>query len=157
MASLLTAAVPALGQTKPAPKTRVAERAAAPAAVATPSFYATYRYRSYTIHSAGQEPVAATGVGGTLTLLPSGVYEKHLQLTGANGPMSFDQRGRFTLSGDNISFLYLSSQGDPKADNGTFRFDPKKQTLDITIEGFPAGSKGVYSLSAQPAPKATKP
>ncbi|GAA4380555.1 hypothetical protein [Hymenobacter koreensis] len=140
-------ACPAVAQSKPASKPKVVERAAVPATANPASFYTTYQYRSYTIYSAGQEPVTAGGVGGTLTLLPSGMYEKHMQLTGPNGPVTFDQRGRFTVSGDKISFLYLSSQGDPKADNGTFRFDPKKQVLDMTINGFPAGSKGVYQLS----------
>ncbi|AYA36846.1 hypothetical protein D3Y59_07115 [Hymenobacter oligotrophus] len=112
------------------------------------SFFGTYTYRSYTVHSAGEEPVQANGVGGTLKLFPTGLFEKRLQLTGPNGPVTFSQRGRFTVSGPNISFAYLDSQQTPKADNGTFRYDAKKQTLELTINGFPAGSKAVYVLQA---------
>ncbi|KUG07226.1 hypothetical protein ASU33_12695 [Solirubrum puertoriconensis] len=112
------------------------------------SFFGTYTYRSYTVHSSGEEPVQANGVGGTLKLLPTGLFEKSMQLTGPNGQVTFSQRGRFTVNGENISFAYLDSQQTPKADNGTFRYDAKKQTLELTIKGFPEGSKAVYVLQS---------
>ncbi|GAB2955806.1 hypothetical protein GCM10027048_22260 [Hymenobacter coalescens] len=120
----------------------------APARASTASFFATYTYTSFTIfdQSNGPEPIAAEGVGGTLTLRPDGTYEQHLRLGGAT-PTSFDRSGQFTFQGDQISFRYVR-QGQERTDNGTFRFDPKKGTLLITIIGFPAGNRSVYTLQA---------
>ncbi|OON65645.1 hypothetical protein [Hymenobacter sp. CRA2] len=132
--------------TKPArkPAAKSAASAASPA-----SFYTTYAYRSYSIYSPDEaEPTPANGVGGTLTLNADGSYQKRLRLAGPSGPMSFNQDGQFTLSGDQISFTYPGPNGQPKTDQGSFRLDPKQQ-LVLTIEGFPAGSRGVYTLEAQ--------
>jgi hypothetical protein len=114
------------------------------------SFYNTYAYRSYTIFSSEEpEPIVSDGVGGTLTLQPQGSYQKRLRLAGPEGPMEFRQDGQFTLSGDQISFSYTDSQGKPKTDRGAFRFDPQTGALTVTIEAYPAGSRGVYTLEAQ--------
>ncbi|RTQ48896.1 hypothetical protein EJV47_14975 [Hymenobacter gummosus] len=150
----LTGAAPAVSaQTTPpaAAQTAPASRPTRPGADQLP--LTTYTYRSFVIYdiSAGPKPVPAQGVGGTLTLHPDGSYEKHLQLRNNQGPMQFDQRGRFTLSGpDSIRFEYTNGQGQPKTDRGRYRLDAKKRTVELTIKGFPAGNRGVYQLALPP-------
>lgn len=126
------------------------QRPAARPTVVAPSFFASYTYLSYSIVDKGTSarPLPAQGVGGTLTLHPDGTYQKRLQLSGNGGPMRFSQDGRFTFSGDQITFTYTDSKGQPRVDQGQFRFQPKARTLTLTLVGFPAGNKGIYTLRA---------
>jgi hypothetical protein len=142
-------AKPATRQTPPA-------RQAAPAAASDSgpvTFFTTYQYTAYTIFdkSNGEEPIQAEGVSGTLTLRPDGSFAKRMQLSSPQGPMNFNQDGTFTISGDNISFSYTDSKGQARTDTGTFRLNSKPQRLVITLEGYPAGNRGVYTLLAQDA------
>jgi hypothetical protein len=138
LAVLLLTAPVALAQRKPVPTLKL-----------PPSFFTTYTYLTYTIldKSSGPTPIAARGVGGTLTLNPDGTYQKHLQLTNAGSTMSFDQTGRFTFSGDQISFSYTDKKGEPRTDQGSFRM--RNNLLTLTIQGFPAGNFSTYTLRAQ--------
>ncbi|WP_400191474.1 hypothetical protein [Hymenobacter sp. B81] len=142
-------ALPALLAPLPLPVSSRPDQFAAQQAPAA-SFFTTYTYTSYAIfdQGSGQEPLYASGVGGTLTLRPDGSYAKRLQLTNGGGPVSFAQDGRFSFRGDQISFSYTDGKGQPRTDQGTFRLDPKKGLLVLTIQGFPAGNKGVYTLTA---------
>jgi hypothetical protein len=128
-----------------------AQRAAAPIPKVAPSFFSTYTYLSYTIQDKGTsaEPMAARGVGGTLTLRPDGTYHKRLTLAGNGGTMSFDQDGRFTFTGDQITFTYTDKKGQPRTDQGTFRLQPAARLLTLTLVGYPAGNKGIYTLRVQ--------
>ena len=132
-----------------APAATVAQRAAAPTPKLQPSFFTTYSYLTYDIvdKASGPTPIAANGVGGTLTLNPNGTYQKHLQLASAGTTMSFDQTGRFTFSGDQISFSYTDKKGQPRTDQGSFRL--RNNLLTLTVQGFPAGNYSTYTLRAQ--------
>lgn len=132
-----------------APSATLAQRATSPAPTLKPSFFTTYTYLTYDIldKSSGPTPIAAKGVGGTLTLNPNGTYQKHLQLANAGSTMSFDQTGRFTFSGDQISFSYTDKKGQPRTDQGAFRL--RNNLLTLTIQGFPAGNSSTYTLRAQ--------
>ncbi|MCB2378984.1 copper resistance protein NlpE [Hymenobacter sp. BT635] len=136
----LLGAAPAAAQ-KPKPK-------AAP--VLTASFFRSYTYLSYAIvdRETSAKPMAAQGVGGTLTLHPDGTYQKRLQLSGNGGVINFSQDGRFTFSGDQITFSYTDGKGQARTDQGTFLFQPKARTLTLTLIGYPAGNKGIYTLRA---------
>ncbi|TGE29246.1 copper resistance protein NlpE N-terminal domain-containing protein [Hymenobacter metallicola] len=114
------------------------------------SFFTSYTYLSYSIVDQGTSarPMEAKGVGGTLTLHPDGTYQKRLQLSGNGGTMNFSQDGRFTFSGDQIIFRYTDSKGQARTDQGSFRFQPKARTLTLTLVGYPAGNKGIYTLRA---------
>ncbi|WP_375436476.1 hypothetical protein [uncultured Hymenobacter sp.] len=126
----------------------LAQRAAAPVPTLQPSFFTTYTYLTYAIldKASGPTPMAAKGVGGTLTLGPDGTYQKHLQLANAGTVMSFDQTGRFTFSGDQISFSYTDKKGQSRTDQGSFRL--RNNLLTLTIQGFPAGNYSTYTLRA---------
>ncbi|MCC2545416.1 hypothetical protein LJY25_03085 [Hymenobacter sp. BT175] len=141
---------PAQAQVKPAPKKPV--RAAAAKTPAKPkaaaaSFYTTYRYQTYTVFESSGEATQVEGVGGTLTLQPGGTYQKRLQLGSLNGPMRFDQDGRYRISGDSIRFDYTDRQGVAKRYGGTFQVAPNTRQLTITINETGAGNKGVYTLA----------
>jgi hypothetical protein len=116
------------------------------------SFYGTYQYTAYTVfdNTTDAPPTPVQGVGGTLLLRPDGSYAKRLSITRANGPMYFNQDGRFTIKGDSIRFAFTDRKG-ADVQRGTFRFDPQTQVLEITLLGYPSGNKGVYELVAQPA------
>ncbi|MCB2407940.1 copper resistance protein NlpE [Hymenobacter lucidus] len=139
-ALLLLGAAPVAAQQRPAAK---------PAVVA-PSFFTSYTYLSYSVLDKGTsaKPMAAQGVGGTLTLHPDGTYQKRLQLSGNGGVMNFSQDGRFTFSGDQITFSYTDSKGQARTDQGSFRFQPKARTLTLTLIGYPTGNQGIYTLRA---------
>lgn len=128
-----------------------AQRNAAPIPKVAPSFFSTYTYLSYTIQDKGTsaEPMAARGVGGTLTLRPDGTYQKRLTLAGNGTTMAFDQDGRFTFAGDQITFTYTDKKGQPRTDQGTFRLQPAARLLTLTLIAYPAGNKGVYTLRVQ--------
>ncbi|TGD82498.1 hypothetical protein [Hymenobacter wooponensis] len=113
------------------------------------SFFTTYSYLSYSILDKGTspEPMAAQGVGGTLTLRPNGTYQKRLTLSANGGVMNFDQDGRFTFTGDRISFSYTDKKGQPRTDQG--RFQLRNGLLTLTIDGYPAGNKSIYTLRQQ--------
>lgn len=132
-----------------APSATLAQRAASSAPKLKPSFFTTYSYLTYDIldKSSGPAPIAAKGVGGTLTLNPNGTYQKHLQLANAGSTMSFDQTGKFTFSGNQISFSYTDKKGQPRTDQGSFRL--QNNLLTLTIQGFPAGNYSTYTLRAQ--------
>jgi hypothetical protein len=129
--------------------TVLAQRKAAPAATLKPSFFTTYTYLTYSIldKESGPAPVAASGVGGTLTLSPDGTYQKHLILTVNNNSMPFDQMGRFIFSSNKISFSYTDKKGQPRTDQGTFNL--RNNLLTLVIEGYPAGNSSTYTLRAQ--------
>jgi hypothetical protein len=126
-----------------------AQRKATPAPTLWPSFFTTYTYLTYSIvdNSSGAIPIAARGVGGTLTLSPDGTYQKHLTLTANGSTMPFDQTGRFTFSGDHINFSYTDKKGEPRTDQGSFLL--RNTILTLTIQGFPAGNYSTYTLRAQ--------
>lgn len=136
------------------PAAQAQQPAQAPAAAKAPvlgaSFFTSYTYLSYSIvdKETSAKPMEAKGVGGTLTLHPDGTYQKRLQLSGNGGVMNFSQDGRFTFSGDQITFTYTDSKGQPRVDQGAFRFQPKARTLTLTLIGYPAGNKGIYTLRA---------
>ncbi|UOG76523.1 copper resistance protein NlpE [Hymenobacter tibetensis] len=113
------------------------------------SFFATYTYLTYAIldKGSGPTPIAARGVGGTLTLNPNGTYQKHLILTANGSTIPFDQTGRFTFSGNKISFFYTDKKGESRTDQGSFLL--RNRLLTLTIQGFPAGNYSTYTLQAQ--------
>jgi hypothetical protein len=123
-----------------------AQRATKPVPKLTTSFFTTYTYLSYSILDKGTspEPMAAEGVGGTLTLRPDGTYQKRLTLSANGRVMPFDQDGRFTFSGDQITFSYTDRKGQPRTDQG--RFLLRNGLLTLTILGYPTGNKSVYTL-----------
>ena len=120
------------------------------APVLAASFFRSYTYLSYAIvdRETSAKPMAARGVGGTLTLHPDGTYQKRLQLSGNGGVMNFSQDGRFTFSGDQITFSYTDGKGQARTDQGKFLFQPKARTLTLTLTGYPAGNQGIYTLRA---------
>ena len=128
----------------------VASRAQAPA---LPSFFTTYGYTAYTVYDATSDgpPTTVRGVGGTLVLRPNGTYEKRLSIVNAGGPHYFRQDGTFTLRGDSIRFAFTDLKG-ADVQRGTFRFEPARRRLTLTLLGYPAGNKGVYELVAAGAP-----
>ncbi|UYZ64692.1 hypothetical protein [Hymenobacter weizhouensis] len=126
----------------------VAQRAPKAIPRLAPSFFTTYTYLTYTILDKGTspEPMAASGVGGTLTLRPNGTYQKRLVLAGNGGSIRFDQDGRYTFAGNRISFSYTTKQGQARTDQGTFRL--RNGLLTLTLEGYPAGNQSTYTLKA---------
>ncbi len=140
---------PARAQVKPAPKQPVKTVAKAPVKpkAGAASFYTTYRYLTYTVFESSGEATKVEGVGGTLTLQPSGSYQKRLQLGSLNGPLRFDQDGRYRISGDSIRFDYTDRLGVAKRYGGTFQLTPKTRQLTIIINETGAGNKGVYTLT----------
>ncbi|TGE08433.1 hypothetical protein [Hymenobacter fodinae] len=126
-----------------------AQRTAKPVPKLAPSFFTTYTYLSYSILDIGTspEPMAAQGVGGTLLLRPDGTYQKRLTLSANGGPMRFDQDGRFVFTGDQITFSYTDKKGQARTDQG--RFQLRNGLLTLTIEGYPAGNKSIYTLRQQ--------
>ena len=127
----------------------LAQRKATPTATLKPSFFTTYTYLTYSIldKESGPTPVAASGVGGTLTLSPDGTYQKHLTLTVNGNSMPFDQMGRFTFTGNNITFAYTTKKGEARTDQGTFSL--RNNLLTLVMEGYPAGNSSTYTLRAQ--------
>ncbi|GAA3995648.1 hypothetical protein GCM10022408_02740 [Hymenobacter fastidiosus] len=115
------------------------------------SFFTTYTYLSYAIvdRETKATPIAARGVGGTLSLHPDGTFQKRLTLQGNGGTIHFDQDGRFTFTGTQITFTYTDAKGQPRTDQGSFRLQPAVQLLTLTLVGFPAGNQGIYTLRAQ--------
>ncbi|MBC6699212.1 hypothetical protein [Hymenobacter sp. BT190] len=138
LAGALLTAPAALAQSRPAATARPA-----------PSFFSTYAYRTYTIldKATSPTPMAASGVGGTLTLRPDGTYQKALTIAGNGGTMRFDQNGRFRFTADRIAFTYTDKKGQARTDEGTFRL--ANGLLKLTILGYPAGNQSVYTLQAQ--------
>ncbi|TPG61797.1 hypothetical protein [Hymenobacter nivis] len=145
-AALLLGALlrPGLGQAQP---TRVAAATRPPAA--------TYRYVAYTVFdhtdSDDNPPTRVAGVGGTLTLFPTGAYDKRLRITGPNGPRDFVQHGQYAVRGDSIRFAFTDAQG-PDVQRGTCRYDARARRLTVVIAGYPPGNRGVYELVADAAP-----
>ena len=137
--------------TTQAPPATVAVRPDFFAANQLKAFYNTYRYTAYTVYdlTTDEPPTQVQGVGGTLTFRPDGSYEKRLTISRTSGSMSFNQDGRFTITGDSIRFAFTDKKG-ADVQRGTYQFDPQRQALTITIAGYPAGNKGVYELTAQP-------
>lgn len=121
-------------------------------------FYAAYRYVAYTVydHAAGDPPTRVGGVGGTLTLFPTGAYDKRLRIAGPNGPVEFPQHGQCAVSGDSIRFAFTDAKGFD-VQRGTYRYDARTRRLTIAIAGYPAGNQGVYELVAQSPPAQPKP
>ena len=122
-------------------------------APALPPFFTTYDYAAYTVYDAtsAEPPTTVRGVGGTLTLRPNGTYEKRLSIVNAGGPHYFRQDGTFTLRGDSIRFAFADLKG-ADVQRGTFRFEPARRRLTLTLLGYPAGNRGVYELVAAGAP-----
>lgn len=119
--------------------------------------YATYRYMAYTVydHTTGDPPTHVAGVGGTLTLFPTGAYDKRLRITGPSGPRDFEQHGQCTLRGDSICFAFTDAKGFD-VQRGTYRYDAHTRRLTFAIAGYPAGNQGVYELVAEAAPARRK-
>ena len=125
-----------------------------PAKVGPPvTLYATYRYLAYTVydHADGDPPTRVAGVDGTLTLFPTGAYDKRLRITGPNGAREFVQHGQCTVRGDSIRFAFTDAQGFD-VQRGTYRLDARTRRLTVTIAGYPPGNRGVYELVADAAP-----
>lgn len=129
------------------------------------TFYTTYNYTAYTVYdtSSNEPPTEVRGVGGKLTLRADGTYEKHMSIVASSGPYYFNQTGRFVLTGDSIRFSFTDAKGSD-TQRGTFRLDPVRRRLTLTIFGYPTGNKGVYELAAAetnpkaaPAKRAAKP
>lgn len=120
----------------------------------SPLLYTTYTYTAYTVHdtTSGEPPIQVCGVGGSLTLQPTGTYKKRLSIVGPQGPVYFKQEGTFALVGDSISFRFTDRKGSD-VQRGTYRFDPITRRFTIVILGFPNGNRGVYELVAS-KPKA---
>ncbi|GAA3929041.1 hypothetical protein [Hymenobacter algoricola] len=137
----------------PARAQKTAVAAAKPAKIPGPaaSFFTTYGYLTYAIvdRETKAAPIAARGVGGTLSLHPDGTYQKRLTLQGNGGTLRFDQDGRFTFTGQQVTFSYTDSKGQPRVDQGTFRLQPAVGLLTLTLIGYPAGNQGIYTLRAQ--------
>ncbi|MCC3158469.1 hypothetical protein LJ737_14560 [Hymenobacter sp. 15J16-1T3B] len=146
---------PAPAQSRPTAPPTLPPAAPAPVLPADSSLRCgTYAYLSFLIYDSegGPEPIAAEGVGGTLTLRPDGRFEQRLRIGLAPQLNVFERSGEYQLlSGQGIRFSYLTKQGQPRTDAGTYRFDAQQGGLVVTIEGFPAGSRSVYTLVAQPA------
>lgn len=119
---------------------------------------ATYRYVAYTVydHTDGDPPTHVAGVGGTLTLFPTGAYDKRLRITGPNGARDFVQHGQCTVAGDSIRFAFADAQGFD-VQRGTYRYDAKTRRLTIAIAGYPPGNRGVYELVAEAAGPGPRP
>ncbi len=121
-----------------------------PAPTPPAAFYTTYSYVAYTVvdRTTGEPPTQVPGVGGTLALRADGTYDKRLSLLlGDSGPRLFAQHGRFTTTGDSITFRFTDLKG-PDVQRGTYRYEPRTRRLTITILGYPAGNQGVYKLAA---------
>ena len=127
----------------------LAQRKATPVPTLAPSFFSTYTYLTYSIldKATSPAPIAAKGVGGTLTLRPDGTFQKALTLAGNGGTMRFDQSGRFAFTADRITFSYTDKKGQPRTDEGTFRL--AKGLLTLTMQGYPAGNQSIYTLRAE--------
>lgn len=138
LAGLLLAAPEASAQVGPKAPPRLA-----------PSFFSTYAYLRYTILDKGTSPtpMAAQGVGGTLSLRPDGTYQKAMSIAGNGGTMRFDQTGRFRFTANRIAFTYTDKKGQTRTDEGTFQL--VNGILTLTILGYPAGNQSVYTLRAQ--------
>ena len=114
------------------------------------AFYTTYAYTAYTVvdRTTGEPPTQVPGVGGTLALRADGTYDKRLSLLmGDSGPRLFPQHGRFTTTGDSITFRFTDLKG-PDVQRGTYHYAAKTRRLTITIAGYPVGNRGVYELVA---------
>jgi hypothetical protein len=138
-------------------------QAQAPSKRPLPSFFTTYNYTAYTVYDAttDEPPTEVSGVGGTLTLRPTGAYEKRFSILMPGGPKYFRQDGTFTITGDSIRFAFTDLKG-ADVQRGTFRYNPATQRLTLTILGYPVGNKGVYELVAAgvrtpPAPAPVRP
>ena len=114
-----------------------------------PSFFTTYEYLGYAIldKATSPDPLPARGVGGTLTLRPDGTYQKRLTLAMNGSTMPFNQDGRFTFTGNRISFSYTDKKGEARTDEGTFQL--RNGVLTITLQGYPASNQSVYTLRQQ--------
>ena len=119
-----------------APLLPLAVRAQAP--LPLPTFYTTYLYTAYTVYDTTNpdEPTQVNGVGGTLALRADGTYEKHLSIVAPSGPYYFNQKGKFTLTGDSIRFAFTDLKGADEQ-RGTFQFDPATQHLTLTFWATP--------------------
>lgn len=112
----------------------------------------TYAFLSFVIHDveSGPEPIVAEGVGGTLTLHPDGRFEQRLSLGLPPKTTWFETSGSYQLlAGNRLRFSYTNQQGRPRTDTGSYRYQPQRGALVLTIEGFPAGSYSVYTLLAK--------
>lgn len=140
LSALLLAALPA----------QVANAQTAPP---EPGIFTKYQYLAYTVYdtTTAGPPTEVRGVGGWLTLRPTGTYKKRLSITGNNGPIWFRQDGTFTLTGDSIRFAFTDLKG-ADVQRGTFRFDPTTRHLTVTVLGYPTGNRGVYELEAAAVP-----
>ena len=127
---------------------------AAPVPTPPAAFYTTYSYTAYTVvdRTTGEPPTQVPGVGGTLALRADGTYDKRLSLLmGDTGPRLFAQHGRFITKGDSIVFRFTDLKG-PDVQRGTYRYVAGTRRLTITLDGYPAGNKGVYELVATAPP-----
>lgn len=132
---------------------------ASPPADPPVAFYTTYSYTGYTVYdfTEGEPPTQVPGVGGTLTLRADGSYDKRLSLLlGDSGPRFFSQHGRFTTKGDSIFFSFSDKSG-PDVQRGTFRYEPRRQRLHLSIAGYPPGNHGDYELVALAAGPGSEP
>lgn len=124
----------------------------APVVVANP-LANTYNYTAYTVVDLTEAgpPTEVAGVGGTLTLRPDGSYAKRLTIMRPGSTaMSFNQDGRYTVSGDSIRFAFTDSKG-ADVQRGMYERGPQAGALTITILGYPTGNRGIYRLQAPPA------
>ncbi|MDO7845840.1 hypothetical protein Q5H92_05690 [Hymenobacter sp. M29] len=150
---LLVSAGTASGQSKnpkkAAPANPVRPTAQVLAASGLPTkFFTTYTYTVYLVYAPKYSPKPSNtrGVGGTLTLGPSGSYEKKLTIPGPYGRNHFDETGRYTLNGKNIQLTYTDSHGKPVTYGGTFNYSEPAQALSMVLNQEADGGREVFGL-----------
>ncbi|WP_460504086.1 hypothetical protein [Hymenobacter agri] len=146
---LLVGLGPANAQTKPATANRRPPAAVPPTAGALPTkFFTTYTYAVYLIYAPkySSKPTNTRGVGGTLTLGPTGRYEKKLEFPGPYGTNHFDETGRYTIKGKNIEFTYSDSKGKPVTYGGTFSYSEPALALSMILNQEADGGREVFGL-----------
>ncbi|MBD2722654.1 hypothetical protein [Hymenobacter armeniacus] len=150
-ALLCATAALAFAQAKTPPKNVPAARRPAvpppPGALPT-KFYTTYTYTVYLIYAPkySPKPTNTRGVGGTLTLGPTGRYEKKLKFPGPYGTNHFDEVGRYTLKGKNIEFTYTDSKGKAVTYGGTFDYSEPALALTMVLNQEADGGREVFGL-----------
>ncbi|UOQ96213.1 hypothetical protein MUN81_13220 [Hymenobacter sp. 5317J-9] len=142
----------ALAQAKTTPK-KAPAAASRPAVRPVPGglptkFYTTYTYTVYMIYAPkySPKPTNTRGVGGTLTLGPTGRYEKKLKFPGPYGTNHFDEVGRYALKGKNIEFTYNDSKGKAVTYGGTFDYNEPALALSMVLNQEADGGREVFGL-----------
>lgn len=114
-------------------------------------FYTTYAYVSDRSVTPGADAKTADAptVSGTLTLKPTGEYEKHLTVGGGGNGTQSNEAGTFRLDGNKITFTHPNPQGQPETYGGTFRFELKSLSLGLVFDRGVQGKREVFGLGAK--------